>query len=1205
MEIFATIAVFACGGDSRADAIIRRHFIQAIYHIPMRLSQIKISGFKSFVDPTKIQFPQNLTGIVGPNGCGKSNVIDAVRWVMGESSAKNLRGESMEDVIFSGSSSRKPVGQASVELVFDNSSGRIGGEYAKYNEISVKRVVTRAGQSNYFLNNSRCRRRDITDIFLGTGLGPRSYSIIEQGMVSRIIDAKPEDLRVYLEEAAGISKYKERRRETETRIRHTRENLDRLNDLREEIDKQLARLQRQSKTAEKYKVLKHEQRRLEAELLLLQRNAFNAELERHQTRLEHTETELQKAIADLRKTENEIEQGHQALTEANDEHNRVQGEFYSIGAEISTREQEISHQKSLKERNEQELSQVVQAADESRALIHNDEARLRQLETEVNELTPQLVQLGEAYEQAQQAQIEAENQMSQWQGEWDEFNQHYHKAHQSVQVENKAIEHIERQILQGDQRMNRLHAEKDSLDLHAWDQQIADLDDKIEASEQAFAARQQGLEQQNISINDLRLLIEEQASELDRHRTTVQNLRGRLSSLEALQQNVLNETSDDLKRWLQSRSLAEGKRLTELLKVQPGYEKAVEVVLSPLLGAYFAASGDIGATSLQDIANQGVALITNAPVRAGTPAPDGWKALTEVAHAGFDLSALIGQVYVCEDRAELEQKRARLSADQRLVSRDGLYCGANWMLQLGDEDERSGLLQREQDIQAIKQELEQITETAMLLKSRNDGDRERLKQEENQRDEIQRGIHQAQRETSDLINQRTQRRARAEQALQRFQTLEKEIGEIQAGQQGLKDDLHKTTQRRNSDLEQINDFETTRHMLEARRDEYRAALQKARDELHASRDHQHQAQMRLQSLQSESHSTRFNLERIEQQSAQYRGRVDELRQAIDAAQQPMQDLEQALQQALTQKIGVQQRLSASQERVTSLDMAQRGFERQRNEQQNQVDEVRSNLEQQKMQRQEVMVRRSTIEEQLAKTEYTVEQLQQEMGEQASIETWQAQLDELTQRINRLGPINLAAIDEFKEQSERKEYLDAQNDDLVAALNTLENAIRKIDKETRDRFKETFDEVNSRMQARFPKLFGGGQAHLELTEDDLLSTGVTIMARPPGKRVTSLQLLSGGEKALTAVALIFAIFELNPSPFCMLDEVDAPLDDANVGRFCAMVEEMSEQVQFIFITHKKITMELALSLNGVTMHEPGVSRLVSVDIDEAAALAEAG
>ena len=1171
----------------------------------MRLSQIKISGFKSFVDPTRIQFPQNLTGIVGPNGCGKSNVIDAVRWVMGESSAKNLRGESMEDVIFSGSSSRKPVGQASVELVFDNSSGRITGEYAKYNEISVKRVVTRAGQSSYFLNNSRCRRRDITDIFLGTGLGPRSYSIIEQGMVSRIIDAKPEDLRVYLEEAAGISKYKERRRETENRIRHTRENLDRLNDLREEIDKQLTRLQRQSKTAEKYKVLKQQQRRLEAELLLLQRNAFNAELERHQGQLQQTETELQKAIADLRKTETEIEQGHQALTTANDEHNQVQGEFYSVGAEISTREQEISHQKSLKERNEQELEKLRHAAAESRSLIQSDEARLKQLDSEVGELTPTLTELGQAYETAQKAQIEAENRMNQWQGEWDEFNQHYHKAHQSVQVENKAIEHIERQILQGDQRMNRLHAEKDGLDLHAWDEQINELDARVQASEQAFAAEQQALEQHNSAINDLRQLIDEQSSELDRHRTTVQNLRGRLSSLEALQQNVLKETSDELKQWLQRRSLAEGKRLTELLKVEPGYEKAVEVVLSPFLGAYFAADARLEAGSLQEIASHSISLINNAPVAAAAPAPDGWQPLTAVAHAGFDLGALIGQVYVCEDRAELEQKRPALRADQRLVSRDGLYCGANWMLQLGEEDEHSGLLQREQEIKTIKQELEQITEKAMLLKSRTDADRERLKQDEKQRDERQRDIHRIQRETSELVSQRTQRRARAEQAQQRFQTLEKEIAEIQSAQQGLKNDLNQTTQRRNSDLQQINEFETRRQVLEAQRDEYRAALQQAREQLHASRDSQHQAQMRLQRLQSEVNSTRFNLQRIEQQSAQYGGQVEELTQAIAAARQPMEELEQALRQALDRKSEVQQRLSASQERVASLDMAQRAFERQRNDQQAQVDAVRANLEQQKMQRQEVMVRRSTIEEQLAKTEFRVEELQQEMAEEASIDSWQQQLDELTQRINRLGPINLAAIDEYKEQSERKEYLDAQNEDLVAALTTLENAIRKIDKETRERFKETFDEVNSRMQARFPKLFGGGQAHLELTEDDLLSTGVTIMARPPGKRVTSLQLLSGGEKALTAVALIFAIFELNPSPFCMLDEVDAPLDDANVGRFCAMVEEMSGQVQFIFITHNKITMELAMSLNGVTMHEPGVSRLVSVDIDEAAALAEAG
>ncbi len=1169
----------------------------------MRLTQIKIAGFKSFVDPTKIQFPENLTGVVGPNGCGKSNVIDAVRWVMGESSAKHLRGESMEDVIFSGSSSRKPVGQASVELIFDNSDGKVTGEYAKYNEISVKRVGTRAGQSKYFLNNSRCRRRDIADIFLGTGLGPRSYAIIEQGMVSRIIDAKPEDLRVYLEEAAGISKYKERRRETETRIRHTRENLDRLNDLREEIEKQLSKLKRQSKTAERYKVLKTEQRRYEAELLLLQRNAFDLEVQRQQQKLEQISTGLEQAVADVRKTENLIEQGHQLLTAANDEHNKIQGEFYSVGSEISSREQEITHQQSLTERNQQDLNKVNQAADESLNIIQSDESKLKQLEDDLENLAPQLEGLSEVYEQAQQVQIEAENKMNQWQSRWDEFNQQYHNAHQAVQVENKGIEHIERQILQSEQRIARLNSEKESLDVSTYDAQIQELDEKIQVQEQDYNGLQQNQQTQSESITTLREQIEQQSSQLDGKRTEVQNLRGRLSSLEALQQNVLAETSDELKGWLQQQQLAESQRLTEVLKVEKGYEQAVEVVLSPLLAAY--CTDQIALHSLQAVAGNGITLIHQSGSIETTQAPAGWRKLTEVVSAPFNLESIAGNVFICEDRAELEQKRSQLSANQRLVSKDGLYCGCNWVIQLGEESESSGLIQREQEIKTIKSELEQITEKAMLLKSQTDADRERLQREEKQRDENQRQLQQIQRQIADLNNQRTQRKGRAEQIQNRLGTLDREIEELSSQQKELQEDLQQTTLRRNEFLEQINLLEEQKAELELERDAYREALQQTREQLQSSRDQQHQVQMKLQSLKSESSSTRFNLQRIEQQSAQYKTRVEELKRAIDEARQPLQELEQALQQALARKSTIEQRLRASQDKVTGLDTEQRAHEHARNDQQQRVDQVRSELEQHKMQCQEVEIRRSTIDEQLDKTEFNREQLKLEMDEQADIQQWQQHLDDLTRRINNLGPINLAAIDEFKEQSERKEYLDAQNEDLTSALTTLENAIKKIDKETRERFKETFDHVNSRMQERFPKLFGGGQASLELTEDDLLNTGVTIMARPPGKRVTSLQLLSGGEKALTAVALIFAIFELNPSPFCMLDEVDAPLDDANVGRFCAMVEEMSKQVQFIFITHNKVTMELATTLNGVTMHEPGVSRLVSVDINEAAALVEAG
>ncbi|MFT5659155.1 MAG: chromosome segregation protein, partial [Gammaproteobacteria bacterium] len=460
----------------------------------MRLSQIKISGFKSFVDPTKILFPASITGIVGPNGCGKSNVIDAVRWVMGESSAKHLRGGSMEDVIFSGSSGRKPVGQAVVELVFDNTDGRIKGEYAKYNEISVKRLATRAGQSKYFLNNTHCRRRDIADLFHGTGLGPRSYSIIEQGMVSRVIDAKPEELRVYLEEAAGISKYKERRRETETRIRHTRENLDRLKDIIDEIGKQLTRLDRQSKTAEKYKGLMQQQRRLEAECLLLEKLSFEGSISEQNRKLAMVETSMEERLAQFRQIEKQIEQSREQLVTATDHHNEVQSQFYRLGSEISTQEQSIEHQKNLRQHNSQELQNIQQSQKDSQRMIDADGHKVAKLESDIAIIQPQLESSTADFQMQEQVSQQAETDMATWQEKWDQFRRDFHKIHESAQIENRGIEHIERQQRQTDQRRDKLQEELKNLDTSAFDQEIIELEQQAEAKSQEHAATLEQME---------------------------------------------------------------------------------------------------------------------------------------------------------------------------------------------------------------------------------------------------------------------------------------------------------------------------------------------------------------------------------------------------------------------------------------------------------------------------------------------------------------------------------------------------------------------------------------------------------------------------------------------------------------------------------------------------------------------------------------
>jgi len=490
----------------------------------MRLSHIKIAGFKSFVDPTTFVFPANITGIVGPNGCGKSNVIDAVRWVMGESSAKNLRGDSMEDVIFSGSSARKPVGQATVELIFDNSDARVSGEYAKYNEISVKRLATRAGQSKYFLNNTRCRRRDIADIFLGTGLGPRSYSIIEQGMVSRIIDAKPEELRVYLEEAAGISKYKERRRETETRIRHTRENLDRLIDLIEEIDNQLLRLDRQSKSAEKYKLLKQEQRKIEAESLLLQKMSYDNDISKQTQKLTLAETSMQEKLAQFRSVEKNIEQCRQNLVEATEQHNQIQSQYYQLGSEISTQEQGIEHQKNLRQHNDQELENVRQSLIESQKIKDADEQTMAKFESDLALIRPELEAMMKEFEQRERSAAQTENEMHNWQEIWDQFNRDFHAVHESAQIENRSIELVERQVQQSQQKRDRLEAELKTLDTSPQVEEIEALEQNSEAKNQEHAATLEQVQTRTDDIQKLRGLIDSPSTLLDEKRSQVQTL---------------------------------------------------------------------------------------------------------------------------------------------------------------------------------------------------------------------------------------------------------------------------------------------------------------------------------------------------------------------------------------------------------------------------------------------------------------------------------------------------------------------------------------------------------------------------------------------------------------------------------------------------------------------------------------------------------
>ncbi len=1164
----------------------------------MRLEKIKLAGFKSFVDPTTVHFPSNLVGVVGPNGCGKSNVIDAVRWVMGESSAKMLRGESMADVIFNGSSSRKPVGTASIELIFDNSDGGAGGQYAQYSQISVKRQVSRDGQSLYFLNGVRCRRRDITDLFLGTGLGPRSYSIIEQGMISRIIEARPEELRVYLEEAAGISKYKERRRETENRIRHTRENLERLDDVREEVQKQLRHLERQAATAEKYKTLKEEERRARAELLALRLSAMQEDVAARDRKIAEQENALQAAVAAQRDVEARIEAQRSAHAEANEDFNQVQQRFYAIGAEIARLEEAIQYAREARRQQEADLEQAERALAEAQSLSQQDQSRLAELAGELERDRPRLEQARKAEAEAAAALEQAEQAMAQWQAEWDRFNEQVNEPAQQAQVERTRINHLEQQEQQLRRRIERNREEQQRLSDVALEAEIRELERRVEESLAALEAMRGQTREAVERIAGTREQIHQRQEALNEARAEMQALRGRLASLQALQQAARGEDDAERNAWLEAHGLATARRLLEQVSVDDRWQHAVEVALGHHLQAVMLPDLAAPVDDVEALLAAGVRLFEE----RGQPLAARPGSLAEKVQGPPALTGLLNPIRLADDLDQALAARERLGDGESLITPEGILVGRGWLVVQRANEAGSGILAREQELRELGAREQDLAPRIESLQGELEAQREQLREAEQQREQLQSRQEEAARALSDIKALLSGKQARAEQIRQRLSGLQEEAGELQEQlAQGARE-MEQARERLHAALARVDELDRRRSSLQAAREQHRERLEQARAAAASAHARVHELALRVESIQSTEGSLRSGIDRMHAQLGQLRDRCDSLREALEQSKAPIGEQQLALERQLEARSRVEGELAEARKALEAIDHSLRELEQSRHGVEQRVQDERVRLDQARMARQEVVVRSGTLKEQLAESGFELQTLLEEMPEAAAIEPWQQRVEQLSGRIQRLGPINLAAIDEFREQSERMEYLDRQHEDVTKSLETLEEAIRKIDRETRTRFKETFDKVDAGFKELFPKLFGGGHAYLELTGEDLLDTGVSVMARPPGKRNSSIHLLSGGEKALTAVALVFSIFQLNPAPFCMLDEVDAPLDDANVGRYSQLVKEMSDKVQFIFITHNKVTMEIANQLMGVTMHEPGVSRLVSVDVEEAAAMA---
>jgi chromosome segregation protein len=1167
----------------------------------MRLSTIKLAGFKSFVDPTTLHLPTNMTGVVGPNGCGKSNIIDAVRWVMGESSASRLRGDSLTDVIFAGSTARKPVSQAMVELVFDNSDHTIAGEYAAFNEISVKRTVSRDGQSNYYLNGARCRRRDITDLFLGTGLGPRSYSIIEQGMISQVIDAKPEELRVYLEEAAGISKYKERRKETETRIRHTRENLDRLNDLREEVGKQLQHLARQARQAEQYTAIQSERRIRDAQWKALEFRALDAQLQALREGLSREETRLQQLIAEQREAERELETGRVRREDASTGLSRVQAANYEVSGTLARIEQQIAHQREMADRLYKAREETRLALDEIGAHISGDQARLETLQAAIADAEPQLESLREGDEVRQEALREAEEALADWQQRWEAHNREQNEAARAADVERTRVDYLDRQSLDADRRRQQLLAERGALDLDALSEAVEDMALRHEEQKLALEGLNEQLEARKQAALDLQDQQRASQNSLSEVRKQAQEARGRLSSLETLQHAALGQEQGAAVEWLRRHGLDSAARVGEQLSVEPGWENAVEGALGQLIEGVLVEAPEALVEALADLGEGRLALVS---AQGGGEAAFADTSLAARVRGPLAIRQMLARLHVAETLAEAAALQARLDPGESVITRAGERLGAGWVRVVRSGAAKQGALLREREIKQLREAIEQLQEREHELEAALASGRERLLQAEQQREDAQRQLYAAHRSVSELAGQLQGQQGRVDNARGRIDKIEAELGQLVETLDGSARQAREARARLEDAVARMAELEAARNALEAERRSLVEARDAARAAARETRDAAHALALTLESQRAQVVALTQALQRMGGQRGQLDARLEQLAAQLSDGDAPVVALEEQRQAALERRVVAERELAAARSAVEGIDNELRVFERTRQEREQQALAQREAIAQRRLDQQALEINAARLAAAVAEAGFEMEETIAGLPEEASAPAWEKMVVDFDAKLRRLEPVNLAAIQEHAEAAQRKDYLDARDTDLRTALETLEEAIRKIDRETRGRFKDTFDRVNSGVQEIYPRLFGGGHAYLELTGDDLLDTGVAIMARPPGKRVSNISLLSGGEKAMTAVALVFAIFQLNPAPFCLLDEVDAPLDEANVGRFTAMVSEMSQQVQFLFVTHNKATMEAAQQLSGVTMREPGVSRLVSVDLAEAARLAGA-
>ena len=1171
----------------------------------MRLNSIKLSGFKSFAEPTNFMLPGQLVGVVGPNGCGKSNIMDAVRWVLGESKASELRGESMQDVIFNGTNNRKPASRASVELVFDNSDHRAGGQWGQFAEIAVKRVLTRDGNSSYYINNQPVRRRDVQDVFLGTGLGPRAYAIIGQGTISRIIESKPEELRLFLEEAAGVSKYKERRRETANRLNDTRENLTRVEDILRELNANLDKLEKQAEVAARYHTLQDSATLKQHQLWFLKRSEAEADQARIRTDAAQAVNDLESRTADLRRIESELETIRQAHYAAGDQVNQAQGKLYEASAEVGKLEAEIRFVVEGRQRVEQRLQQLREQMASWGTRSEDAQAELEQMAEQLVAAEEQSVVLAAQGEDQAEALPSLEDALRAAQNRANEQRASVAQVQQQIQVLAAEQRSIEEQSRGLNQRRERLLVDRNALaapDEARLSGLQAQHDEAREQAELA-ASRLQELQDSVPQLDDERRTAQQA---VNTESSRLADLSARLEALRALQDKV--RTDGKLKPWLSRHGLDSLQALWSRIHVESGWENALEAALRERLGALEVSRLDMVRAFAADAPPTRLAFYNPPPAAPAAAAPTGFKPLAGLLRlndAGQQalLADWLTGALVADSLEEALARRSELQPGQTLYVASGHAVTAHSVSFYAPDNEQAGLLARAQEIENLDKALkgqqliaEQTRAALVRAEAACSDASQRLVSARREAAEAQNRAHELQVETLRLSQLAEQTRARSEQ-------IGRDLAEVDAALDELQE-RRVTAEARFEELDmQLADSQERHAQLDDKVIEAERALDQAREQQRSLERQAQEATFALRSLQARQGELQRSLETS---ASQARSLADEEQRARDELSRLNDAAAQAgLQNALQAKQEREQALSSLRSQYDDLTLKLRASDERRLQLERELEPLRHRITDFQLKEQAARLGVEQYSQLLDEAQADLAAVGQSITEgNVRLTGLQSEIDRLHREIQALGAVNLAALDELTAARERKTFLDAQSADLVEAMTTLEDAIRKIDNETRDLLGSTFETVNQHFGKMFPELFGGGNARLVMTGEEILDAGVQVMAQPPGKKNQTIHLLSGGEKALTAIALVFAIFQLNPAPFCLLDEVDAPLDDANTERYARLVTAMSGDTQFLFISHNKIAMEMARQLIGVTMQEQGVSRIVAVDMESAAGMLQA-